>query len=147
MSENSQLPESKPKSINILEHRANLAGVIQDLEARLQRDHASLNKIDDALRVIDPEIDIGGLKVRRGIKKRHEVGATDLILSVLREAPQPLTARELGFKLAEARGQTQTKEVEKAIQQTGTTLQSLRRQGTVEAIKVNIGSQKWRVSD
>ena len=78
--------------------RAELAGVVSQLERQLSRQQADLTHLDATLRLFDPTIRVTEIRPRRQYMRntwfRHGE-CLRLIYDVLREAGQPVTTRDL----------------------------------------------------
>jgi hypothetical protein len=145
----SALPHSNHAISGLIKFRAALAGLIEQYQQRLEQRFIDLEKIDSAIKLIDPGVDLTTIRPKRVRAAREEIGATIFILDTLRVAEHPLTARELGLKLVDARGHSADDAalVGKAVTQVSAALQQLRKQGTVGATKVGVGPQVWRLTD
>ena len=90
---------SEPHVIGALRNkRAELAGVVVQLERQLSRQRADLTHLDATLRLFDPTIRVTEIRPRRQYMRntwfRHGE-CLRLIYDVLREAGQPVTTRDL----------------------------------------------------
>jgi hypothetical protein len=86
--------------------RAEIAGQIEHTQAALRRLVTDLDAIDAAIRIFDPEADIGAIKAKaypprhaafRGEMMRHVMGC-------LRVATEPVTSRDIATVVMKARG-------------------------------------------
>ena len=90
---------AEPHVIGALRNkRAELAGVVSQLERQLSRQQADLTHLDATLRLFDPTIRLTEIRPRRQYVRntwfRHGE-CLRLIYDVLREAEQPVTTRDL----------------------------------------------------
>lgn len=90
---------AEPHVIGALRNkRAELAGVVSQLERQLSRQQADLTHLDATLRLFDPTIRVTEIRPRRQYMRntwfRHGE-CLRLIYDVLREAGQPVTTRDL----------------------------------------------------
>ena len=90
---------AEPHVIGALRNkRAELAGVVSQLERQLSRQQADLTHLDATLRLFDPTIRLTEIRPRRQYVRntwfRHGE-CLRLIYDVLREAGQPVTTRDL----------------------------------------------------
>lgn len=90
---------AEPHVIGALRNkRAELAGVVSQLERQLSRQQADLTHLDATLRLFDPTIRVTEIRPRRRYMRntwfRHGE-CLRLIYDVLREAGQPVTTRDL----------------------------------------------------
>src|ERR1700691_2953492 len=86
--------------------RAEIAGQIEHTQATLRKLVTDLDAIDAAIRIFDPEADIGAIKTKaypprhaafRGEMMRHVMGC-------LRVATEPVTSRDIATVVMKARG-------------------------------------------
>jgi hypothetical protein len=86
--------------------RAEIAGQIEHTPATLRKLVTDLDAIDAAIRIFDPEADIGAIKTKaypprhaafRGEMMRHVMGC-------LRLATEPVTSRDIATVVMKARG-------------------------------------------
>jgi hypothetical protein len=86
--------------------RAEIAGQIEHTQATLRKLVTDLDAIDAAIRIFDPEADIGAIKAKaypprhaafRGEMMRHVMGC-------LRMATEPVTGRDIATVVMKARG-------------------------------------------
>jgi hypothetical protein len=82
--------------------RAELAGVLRQLEQQLGQQRADLAHLDATMRLFNPDIrpnDIGAKQPRARNAWFRPGECLRLIYDELREAPQPLTTRELAERI------------------------------------------------
>lgn len=129
----------------LIKLRADRAGRIIASQEQLEQDYAELSAIDAVLKVLAPDFKPESIKPKRGRAPRQRI--TDLLLSALRTADQPLNAQAAALKVIAARGQSidDAKLVKQTTQRVHTTLQNLRRKKVVEAV-VGSRPQAWRVA-
>jgi hypothetical protein len=94
---------SEPHVIGALRNkRAELAGVVVQLERQLSRQRADLTHLDATLRLFDPTIRLSEIRPRRRYARntwfRHGE-CLRLIYDALREAGQPVTTRDLSERI------------------------------------------------
>jgi hypothetical protein len=94
---------SEPHVIGALRNkRAELAGVVVQLERQLSRQRADLTHLDATLRLFDPTIRLSEIRPRRPYARntwfRHGE-CLRLIYDALREAGQPVTTRDLSERI------------------------------------------------
>ena len=86
--------------------RSEIAGQIEHTQAALRKLVADLDAIDAAIRIFDPQADIGAIKAKtypprhaafRGEMMRHVMGC-------LRMASEPVTSRDIALVVMKARG-------------------------------------------
>ena len=82
--------------------RAELAGVVSQLERQLSRQQADLTHLDATLRMFDPTIRLSEIRARRHYVRntwfRHGE-CLRLIYDALREIEKPVTTRELAERI------------------------------------------------
>src|SRR4051812_6164321 len=89
------------------EKRSELAGLVKGLEQELSERRAALMHLDATMRLFDPEIgpeEIGSAQRRRCNAWFCPGECLRLIYDVLRDAPQPVTTREVGEGTAALKG-------------------------------------------
>jgi hypothetical protein len=94
---------AEPHVIGTLRHkRAELAGVVSQLERQLSRQQADLTHLDATLRLFDPTIRLSDIRPRRRYVRntwfRHGE-CLRLVYDTLREAGQPVTTRDLADRI------------------------------------------------
>ena len=127
--------------------RSELAGMVMGLERQLAEHRASLTHVDATMRLFDPQLRPEDIRPRqqrtRGAWFRPGE-CLRLIYDVLRDAPEPMTTRELAARIMAVKsivvGDGRQRElIEKTI------LASLNRaKETIERIKT-AGVVRWRV--
>lgn len=94
---------SEPHVIGALRRkRSELGGVVNQLEQRLVRHRADLAHLDGTMRLVDPDIQPQEIRPRqqRASSVWFRPGeCLRLIYDELRDAPQPVTTRELAVRL------------------------------------------------
>lgn len=98
---------SEPHVITALvRKRGQLAGEIESVKNRLDDLIASLETIDDAIRVFDPDYAVVGIRPiefrARSRTKRGELPR--MLLDILREAGRPMTAPEIVAEVMKQKG-------------------------------------------
>jgi hypothetical protein len=95
--------KGEPHVIGALRNkRAELAGVLRQLEQQLGQQRADLAHLDATMRLFNPDIrpnDIGAKQPRARNAWFRPGECLRLIYDELREAPQPLTTRELAERI------------------------------------------------
>ena len=126
--------------------RLELIGLVGRLEQQLADHRTSLTHLDATLRLFDPDL----LLPDTDPQQRDRVSwfrpgeCLRAIHDVLREAPQPLTTRDVAGRVIAAKDVTIADERTRALIQK-TILASLSRaKGTIERLEVN-GVVSWRV--
>jgi hypothetical protein len=123
----------------LIDKRAEIAGKIAPARADLRQLIIDLDHIDAAIRIFDPTFDPDGIK-----PKRYPVGQVvyrgDLVrvvLSLLREAPGPLTTKDIARHVMVERGMNTADDalLKVMTRRTGASLRHYRERGSVRCIK------------
>ena len=127
--------------------RSELAGLVKGLEQELSEHHAALTHLDATMRLFDPEIrpeEIGPPQRRRCNAWFRPGECLRLIYDVLREAPQPMTRREVVERMTALKSLSVGDDRQRALLKK-TILASLNRaRGTIERVEAG-GVVRWRV--
>ncbi|MBP2316134.1 hypothetical protein [Azospirillum soli] len=87
--------------------RAEVSGIIADLEKRIAQRRADLVHIDAVLRLYAPEVVPENIPAK-AVRKRNDWfkpgELSRMVLDVLRVAPAPMTGKEIAVKVMERRG-------------------------------------------
>lgn len=87
--------------------RAEVSGIIADLERRIAQHRADLVHIDAVLRLYAPEVEPESI-APKAVRKRNDWfkpgELARMVLDVLRVAPAPMQVREIAVKVMEACG-------------------------------------------
>jgi hypothetical protein len=132
--------------------RSEVAGLVKDLEQHLVKHHASLSHLDATMRLFDTSlfdtnIDAGELApnhqqaITTGLRHGE---CLRLIYDALRDAPQPLTTRELAERIMEMKSMPSTDAARRELIQKAI-LKSLRHaKGTITRIESK-GVVSWQI--
>jgi len=127
--------------------RSELAGMVMGLERQLAEHRASLTHVDATMRLFDPQLRPEDIRPRRQRTRSAWFRPGEclrLIYDVLREAPEPVTTRELSDRIIAVKGISVSDDRQRALIEK-TILASLNRaKGTIERIKT-AGVVRWRV--
>ncbi len=139
----------EPHVISALrDKRAELSGLIRDLEKRIGQHRADLQHLDATLRIFDPECQPASIRPRQQRTRNEwfEHGeCVRLVCDILRDAPAPMATTDIALRLIESKGISAGDERSRALVQK-TVLGSLNRAGgTVERMVVD-GLVCWRVA-
>jgi hypothetical protein len=91
----------------LVQRRAELAGELDALEARIAAIAADIGQLDAVIRQFDPDFDLAAIRPKRP----RAVGAADrggivrVALRILREADRPMTAPEIAQQVVKAQGE------------------------------------------
>jgi hypothetical protein len=92
----------------LIAKRAEIAGMIAELEEELNQCRADLTHIDGALRLLNADLDPTAISPRqRRYKRTHYFAHNELsrlCMNMLREATEPLTSEEITLRIMTAKG-------------------------------------------
>ena len=97
---------SNPVLSGLIRKRQEVAADLDAAQSRLRQLILDIDALDATIRLFQPDIDLAAVKVRP-TPRRHEASRGDtsrLILSLLREAAEPLSHREVTQRVMTARG-------------------------------------------
>jgi hypothetical protein len=86
----------------LVKRRAELAGEIEETHARLRKMIDDLEKIDSVILQFDPQHDVEGIKpkaFRPPEDWAHRGEMTRSVLSILRQAVEPMTTRDIALEM------------------------------------------------
>ena len=127
--------------------RAELAGVLLQLEQQLVRQRANLAHLDATMRLFDPDIQPNEIRPRRQRARSAWFRPGEclrLIYDELRDAPHPVTTRELAERILRAKGMPTTEHRDRELVQK-TLLASLNRAKQTIARVETAGVVSWRL--
>ena len=123
----------------LVEKRSEIAGKIAHVRADLRQLIIDMDHIDAAIRIFDPAFDPEGIRPKRfpagHVTYRGEL--VRIILTLLREAPGPLTTKEVARHIMVERGQNTADDAMVTVmtRRTGALLRHYRERGSVRSIK------------
>ena len=127
--------------------RSELAGLVKGLEQKLGEHRTTLTHLDATLRLFDPQIRPEEIRPRQPRTRSvwfRPGECLRLIYDVLRDAPEPLTAREIADRIVGMKGMASGDERSCALIQK-VVLGSLNRaRNTIERVET-AGVVRWRV--
>ncbi len=126
---------SNPVLHGLLRKRQEIADKLDLAQSQVRQLVLDIDAVDATIRLFQPDIDLSVVKVRP-VPRRHEASRGDtsrLILSLLREASEPLSHREITQRVMTARGLNLA---DRALCQTmrdrvGASLRGMRQRGRV----------------
>ncbi len=129
------MDSSNPVLSGLIRKRQEIAAELDGVQAKLRQLILDIDAVDATIRLFQPDIDLAVVKVRP-TPRRHEAHRGDtsrLILSLLREAGEPLSHREITQRVMTARGLNLA---DRALCQTmrdrvGASLRGMRERGTL----------------
>jgi hypothetical protein len=131
--------------------RAELAGVIDQLQRQLDQYRADLTHIDGVLRILAADIDPEAIRPKRQYRRTRYFARNELwrlCLTVMRSAAgEALTTEEIADRVIAAKGFNGGDKVLRSAvtEQAGSIVRRLNRKGTIENIKVGRAS-KWKLA-
>lgn len=122
----------------LVKKRAELAGDIENAQAKLHQMILDLEHLDQALALFDPTYEIASIKPR-GFRpppdwaRRGEM--TRLIMHILRKAPEPMTSRDVAMQIMVERAMdtNEKKLLQLMGKRVGVALRTLRQKGGVRS--------------
>jgi hypothetical protein len=135
----------------LIEKRRELAGIIDELQRRLDQHRADLTHIDGTLRVLAADLDPETIRPKRVYRRNRYFARNELsrlCLGVLRAAAgELLSTDDIASRLIAAKGFDAGDAILRAAirEQVGSTVKRLHREGMIE----NIGSgraSKWKLA-
>ena len=97
---------SSPVFSGLVRKRQEIAADLDAAQSRVRQLILDIDALDATIRLFQPDIDLSVVKVRP-VPRRHEAHRGDtsrLVLSLLREAGEPLSHREITQRVMAARG-------------------------------------------
>ena len=140
---------SEPHVISALSNkRAELAGIVNQLERQLGQQQANLAHLDATMRLFDPDIRPNTIrpKQQRARSAWFRPGeCLRLIYDELRDAPRPMTTRELAERIMAVKAMPMADDRQRELVQK-TILGSLNRAKQTIARSETAGVVSWRLS-
>jgi len=145
------LDTSSPVLSGLIRKRQEIAAELDGVQAKLRQLILDIDAVDATIRLFQPDIDLSVVKVRP-TPRRHEAHRGDtsrLILSLLREAGEALSHREITQRVMQARGLNLA---DRALCQTmrdrvGASLRGMRQRGRVAGGEGKGLGVQWRLVD
>jgi hypothetical protein len=133
----------------LLRKRAELAGKIEGAQTVLRQLIIDLDNIDAAIRIFKPDIDLEQIKPQP-LPPRHAAfkgEVTSSIFNYLRDAPGPLTSKQMAERLMRERGLNDADKrlVVLITKRIGAALKHHRNRGALQSIKGPDGFLLWEV--
>lgn len=134
MSEQHALPEKLIPVVNgLLKEAASRAGRILLAQAAIAKDEAELGALHSAIKVLAPDVKLDSVKPRPPRTRRQDTSGP--VLNVLREAHEPLTARQIAEMVMSVRGHSvdDLQAAQATLQQVQQVLTSLSKNEVIKA--------------
>ena len=130
----------RPNTVaGLVEKRAQIAGQIDQARATLRQLIIDFDHVDAAIRLFDPSYDVDGIrpKTRPVAHVTYRGELVRIILTLLREAPGPLTTKEVALHVMVERGQNTADAAMVTVmtRRAGALLRHYRDNGSVRSIK------------
>ena len=131
--------------------RAETAGEIVRMNREVERLERDLACLDRTIRIFDPSAAPDTIRpvTKRRYPEERKFGHgefTRSILTILRESPEPLSAKEIAMRLSEARGlDTGTSALQAMIDRVRGMLARQKARGAVACVRVKGEAVCWRV--
>ena len=140
---------SSPVLSGLIRKRQEIATELDAAQSRVRQLVLDIDALDGTIRLFAPEIDLTAVKVRP-TPRRHEAHRGDqsrLILSLLREAGEPLSHRELVIRVMTHRGMNiADKPLYETIRhRVGASLRGMRSRGRLVSGEGKGSGVRWRV--
>jgi hypothetical protein len=135
----------------LIEKRRELAGVIDEMQRRLDQHRADLTHIDGTLRVLATDLDPDTIRPKRAYRRNRYFARNELsrlCLGVLRTAAgELLSTDDIAGRVIAAKGFDAGDAILRAAicEQVGSTVKRLHRQGAIENIGAGRAS-KWKLA-
>lgn len=128
--------------------RGELAAEVQRHRRELRRLDEQLGHLEAAIRLFAPDYDLGGVRPRQRRVGRRRFGQGEcqrLVLEMLRDAPGPLTDRQVTAPVLATRGVVDQCEAGAAMEKTTlATLRRLAKRGAIQALVLPDGRRAWQ---
>ena len=135
----------------LIEKRRELAGIIDELQQRLDQHRADLTHIDGVLRVLAADLDPGTIRPKRVYRRNRYFARNELsrlCLGVLRTGGcELLSTDDIAGRVIAAKGFDAGDAILRAAirEQVGSTVKRLHREGAIENIGAGRAS-KWKLA-
>jgi hypothetical protein len=133
----------------LMAKRAELAGKIEMMQREIRALVVSLDHVDAAIRIFDPNVDLDDIKARlppRHMAFKGEVSR--LILDTLRKSPKPMLVADLSLIVLEGRGLSlDDKPFLRVLQKrVDACLRNLRKKGLVKRTQPHGSLGLWQIA-
>ena len=132
----------------LTKRRAELSGEAETLRSRLTLIAADIGHLDAVIRQFDPDYDLGSIKPKRH-RQQDAAGRGEMsrfILTVLREATEPVATHDVVRRLMVERGQDveDRRLVALTMKRVGMALARQEKQGSVRSMRTAGQAVTWR---
>jgi len=141
------LDTSNPVLHGLLRKRQEIADKLELAQSQVRQLVLDIDAVDSTIRLFHPDVEIGAVRIkpvpRRHAALRHE--SSRIIFGVLREAPGPMTTREIVRAVMEARGMNTADHamVQTMVLRMASTLRKLKNRGKLVADSQDGRNRRW----
>ena len=133
----------------LIRKRAEIAGALEDAQNRVRQLITDLDNVDGTIRVFAPEMNLAAVRPK-ALPVRHAAFKGEImraIYAALRGAPEPLTTREMTFRIMAVRSLniTDLLLVRMMHKRVGAALRKMETRGRVAGIRENGREVGWRM--
>jgi hypothetical protein len=135
----SDKPTGQHALSGLVAKRAEIAGQIDAARATLRQLIVDLDHVDAAIRLFDPDYDVAAIRAKTypvaQVTRRGD--SIRLILDFLRQAPEPMTTKQIALQVMAVRGLNADDAalVLTMTRRVGASLRNYRNKGTIRSIK------------
>jgi hypothetical protein len=128
--------------------RGELAGEMQRYRRELRRLDEQLGHLDATIRLFAPDYDLSGVRPRQrraGGRRFGQGECQRLVLETLRDAPEPLSDRQVASAVAASKGVDAQSPARAGLEKTTlATLRRLAKKGAIRALVPPDGRRAWQ---
>ena len=141
---------SSPVLSGLIRKRQEIAAELDAAQSRVRQLVLDIDAVDGCIRLFEPDIDLSVVKVRP-TPRRHEAHRGDtsrLILSLLREAGEPLSHREITLRIMAHRGLNVADKLlyETLRNRVGASLRGMRERGRLASGEGKGAGVRWQTA-
>ncbi len=134
----------------LIRKRGEIVGRLEAAQSQVRQLILDLDNLDATIRLFAPDVDLDAVKVRP-VPPRHAAGhgeVSRLIMDILRNTVQPVTTRDVAFRVMAARSLSLTdRRLNRVmVQRVGKSLRQLRERGVLEGLHGARGNMRWRLT-
>lgn len=134
-------------TIALRQKRAELAGLVNQLERQLAQQRANLTHVDATMRLFDPDVRPSEIRARRHYSRTscfRQGECLRLIYDVLRDAPQPVATRQLVEPIMQVKAMAMTDKQQRVLVHKAVLGSLSRAKPTIERVETK-GIVSWRL--
>jgi hypothetical protein len=138
---------SNPVFSGLIRKRQEISAELDAAQSRVRQLVIDIDALDATLRLFQPDVDLDVVRVRP-IPRRHEAlrgDAIRLVQTILREAGEPLTVREITVRMMTARGMNLSDHALVVVmrKRVGSSLRQMRGRGRVVSGEGKGSGMRW----